>query len=227
MRRFLIALFGCLLLGNGASAATFEVNAFARGCLYSNGDYGCGFSGTGTGTYYTGNSLGQNLRAFLVFDLSGVTGTIVSASFSFLDNSDFAYNSADATEAVGFFRLGANTVAEVLTNTGDANTYSALGTGTNLGYPSFSAAMTSGDVSHSLSASWIAELNEGGTFGVGMNFITLAGSSEEGVFGASMHSAVKLTLETGSISTVPVPASLPLLLAGVGGIALMRRGARR
>lgn len=230
MKHLLIAIVSALTFGSAASAAVIDITPYSRGCVDSNASFGCGDSGTASGNFYTGNTLGTVglLRSFFLFDLSGVGGTIVSATLSF-GLGNLGYNSTDASEGVGFFEISASSVGKLESSTQDASTYSDLGTGINLGYPSFTNAMENSTVTNVLTPLWLSALNgaSGGKFGLGGSLITFGGNGEEGVFGGSTGQQVKLTITTRDSGVIPLPAGLPLLLSGLGGLALLRRSRRR
>jgi hypothetical protein len=230
MRRFLIstAVVTALLIATSASAATITLSAVSRGAYVDSGVFGTGGAGTPGGNYVTGeyNAFGtpQEYRSFYVFDLSGVTDTIVSGTFQISAGS---YTSVDASESVSLFDVS-SPIAALTGNTGGVSAFNDLGSGTVYG----SRVFTSADpvflptTAILLNSAALSDLNAAtGLLGIGGAVTSITGLSNQAVFGGTgLGYITQLVLQTTPAETaVPEPASLILLGTGISAVVARRR----
>ena len=208
----------------------------ARGCVQADGTFKCGKAGTGNGNFLTGfvgNESGvdpQNgeLRSFFRFDLSGISGPVVTAAFQVTLPVN-GYLSVDAGETFGLFDylldpavLGASPLP--------AGAFADLGTGTLYGSGAFTLASEGTLTTISLNAAAVAAINSalGGQFAMGGAGTALAQQTDqrELLFGDSMDTATaQLVLGFGVLedTNVPEPGAGLLVAAGLAGLAYWRR----
>lgn len=176
---------------------------------------------------------GENFRSYFGFDLSGLGGTVISGEIYIKIHPDFGYISADASESVAFYPVSDDSLDQLLNGTFNVSTgfYADLGTGINLGGTTVTAAdaaADAGSVTYDMGDQWITALNGslGGDFGFGGRLFTSSiNGSREAVFGGSGvgNDAFTLRITTDEVSAVPLPAGLPMLLAGLAGFGVLRR----
>lgn len=212
------------LAATAGGAATFTLDATSRGCLESDGTEGCGNSFQANGNFFTGENFSQSeqLRSFFLFDLSGVSGTVTGVSLKI----DVGNILADpGPESVGFFQVSQASFNTLAGGSGSGAVYGDLGTGINLGGPTLDTGDSDSLINFAGGASWISAVSGalGGDFGFGGSLLTYNSAEREGVFGGSTGNTFQLVIDTADAPVVPLPAGMPLLLAGLGGLALLRR----
>jgi hypothetical protein len=182
--------------------------------------------------YLAGDLTGVERHNFVVFDLTGVTDEIVTASVH-LYNPDNAlpglrgYISPDASEALALYDVSTDINTLRLSQVGAAGIaiFNDLGSGIVLGDRSVSAADNGTTISIALNADGLAVLNaaRGGLVAIGGALTTLGSFGDEYVFGFSEAignpSVRQLNFRT---VEVPEPATLSLLVLG-GIVAAGRR----
>ncbi|MEZ5893568.1 MAG: VPLPA-CTERM sorting domain-containing protein [Parvularculaceae bacterium] len=211
---------------SAAQAATVDLDASSRGCVIETGAYGCGNSGLPSGNVLTGHHIGHDYRSFFVFDLSALSGTVASATFSLQLDNQLGYDSPDASEFLAFFALSEDSINKLLADTPDVGVFDDMGTGINLGGPSLTAADNGTIVTFALGPLWIDAINAalGGNLGVGGLLASYSGvNPEESVLGASLDQMFRLSLNFEETTAVPLPAALPLFIAGLGGLGFAGR----
>lgn len=228
MLRLLAAAALAAFFAAPAAASFVTVEPVSRGCLAPSGASACGDSFTADGNFFTGEPVPFDplTRGFLIFDLSGLSGTLLSAV---LEIDFFRVATSEASEFVTAIQISDANVATLLGASGSASIYNDLGAGINLGYPAATPAENGSTKSFALTAPWLSAVSGafGGDFGVGFALASFSGGgapSGEGLFAASSRDPVRLTLEFGEAdAAVPGPLPAVLLLTGLGALGVAAR----
>jgi hypothetical protein len=221
MRTSFFALCGLVLLAvanQTSHAGTITLNATDSGWFSHQG-----FHNT-IGNYIVGNEFANVYHNYFVFDLSGVTETIIGAQLR-LFNPSVGYNSPDATETFGVFDVS-TPIGTLTANSGDSAAniviYNDLGSGIGFGSQTVSAADANAVVSVMLNAAAIASTNAASSqWAIGGAITTLQSppAFREYAFGGTLSGTRQLVLETQDVEEVPEPTSLTLLSLGALGLA--------
>ena len=186
-----------------------------------------------------GEQDGYTRNNYFLFDLSGVSGPITSATLR-VYNPDapvsagfpYGYTSADPTETYAVFDVS-TPVTDLAAGYGVGSLagqaiFSDLGSGQNFGMTTASLADNGKFVEISLNASGLAALNAAhGIFALGGTLTTLdAVVNKESLFASAYLSSVAPNVPQLVISSVPEPAESALLIAGLGLIGLAARRRR-
>jgi PEP-CTERM motif len=213
-----LILAGCVALTGlqSASASTITLNSTSFGWWDSLGTHDASNTNYGTG------DSAQNVdhRSFFVFNLSGVSGTVVSAALNIFNS---AYSSADPSETLGIFDVSTPIAVLIATGTGQIPIYDDLGSGTLFGSTTVSPANNNANVTITLNSVALAALQSGlgSDFAFGGALTTLSRPNlTEGVFTFSNNFTGTRQLV---VTTVPEPASLALFASGLTAIAVARR----
>lgn len=227
MRTFMLRLCVVCVLVAGVPASAATIDATDSGWYNVSGTHF-----THIDNYIVGAGNGTLYHNFFVFDLTSVTGLVVSASLE-LYNPDNAlpslkgYISPDATETYTLYDVSTPIATVQASNVGAAGqaVYNDLGSGVDFGQLTVSAADNGSIVSIVLNAAGLGALNAavGGQFALGGALTTLGGADTEYVFGFSVAldnpDVRRLMIAT---RAVPEPALL-LLLGPAIAVALRRR----
>ena len=224
---------GLLLIGLLAAAPTeaATLNAVDSGWYTSAGSHTAV-----NDNYVVGELSGVVYRNFFVFDLTGVSETITSASVLLYNPTNTTpglrgYISPDPTETFGLFDVS-TPIATLSASSASGSAvgigvFADLGTGVAFGEQVVSAADNGAVVSVALNASGIAALNaaRGGLFDLGGALTTLGSVEDERVFGFSVAlgnpDVRQLQFET---AAVPEPSTLALLASAM--VLAVRRRSR-
>src|SRR6267143_1499971 len=220
---------GLLIVSTPASADSINIIVpQSRGFLSNLSTKGRGMGGTPDGNYLTGNFQGrEELRSFFVFDLSGLTGTISSATMTLALGGVQTNDVAEEYTLFGIANDPQAVTAALLSGTGNSPIYTNLLTGTPFGTAT-TANSSNGTLSVDFNSAGIAALNAaiGQEFAVGGALTSLnpsSGQASEFIFGGSYTYPVTFALDfssgTPSPTAVPAPGTLTLLGSG---LVLMR-----
>jgi hypothetical protein len=203
-------------------AATIQIDATDSGAYQSSG-----FHLSTNENYLTGN-LTLEHRSFFVFDLTGVSGTITSATLNLFNPGVMpcclGYVSPDPTET--FALVDVSTPVSTLVATGtNVAIFDDLGSGTTFGQYVASAADNGTTISLALNAAGIAALNAaaGSTIAFGGVLTTLSALPNQYVFGFSTATFVEDDVRRLDLTTAPEPTSLALLGLGLMAAVVRRR----
>ena len=211
------------MLGLAASTACFAaqttVSTIARGCVEADLNYHCGGNPAANSNFYTGGYSGER-RSFFVFDLTGVTGPITTASIQ-LQMPVNGYISNDPSETFAIFDYLLNPTG-LLTSPITAGGFADLGSGTQFGSVNLTPASQGTLVVINLNSAGITAITNalGVKFAVGGAVTTLSGqtANDEAVFGFTHHPATVQLVLNGNLPATPVPPSV--MLIGVGLVVL-------
>ncbi|MBX3436052.1 MAG: PEP-CTERM sorting domain-containing protein [Planctomycetaceae bacterium] len=232
MRSLANAVAAMLFLGAGttAQAAFITLDAINSGWHQHNGHHE-----EGRTNYIVGDG-GSTLqfRNWFVFDLSGLTDTIIGAELRLFNPDIEGFQSNDPTETYTLFEVLASSAAlDAGRSLGDPTgmaIFADLGDGLSYGSKIVSAADNNTIVSITLNANALASLNAAsGHWIVGGSLTTLGNAQSEWMFGATGDAGItrQLVLQTDAQNPVPEPSSM--ILFAVGGLTgigyrIRRRG---
>jgi hypothetical protein len=144
--------------------------------------------------YIAGDLSGMEYRDFFVFDLSGVSGTIVNAALD-IENPPGGYVSADGSETWTVYDVNVTSIANLVGAIDNATSFNDIGSGTSYGSANVVWTGVTTPVNVNLNASAVSALNSaiGGQFALGGRVTTIGALGDEYVFGGS-SSAYSRTL---------------------------------
>ena len=202
-----------------AYADTFDLTSIDRGIYNDLGDRET------SSNYFVGTDTYQIYHDYFVFDLSGVTGVVTSATLSLFNPSSFL-GTADVFNVYDFN----GNISDLSAGTGGTTAYNDLGSGINLASKPVSSADNNTNLELSLNAGGLTLINSllGGNIAFGG---ALAGALDPNVFqyifGASSGNGpgdgnTRLVLTTAP-TAVPEPATLLLLSGALAGLIFKKR----
>lgn len=223
MLRYPLILFATLLLQPLAIAdMTIEIQATDFGWYSDSGFHNPNSSNYIAGFDIDGDFEGE-FRNFAVFDVSGISGQIVSANLLLLNDSPAGYDSPDATEDYTLFDV-ASSFSSLIAGTGGVAAFDDLGTGSVYGQTQVSAADNESTVGVQLNSVALAALNNANTlYGIGGRVTSLSvdpnDPQDEQIFARSnLNPGVTLQVK---ISSVPEVSTIAMF--SVVGLGLARR----
>jgi len=196
--------------------AAFPFPAFSSPVTVNASDSGWysefGFHNPSNTNYITGFTGSLVTRSLFVFDLSSISGVIVSAT---LRLPNFQSLSPDATETFAIFDVSTALATLTAGGSGLTGIFADLGTGTTYGSGPTPGGVTLGTTQDfGLNAAGLAALNValGGQVALGGALTTLSGQvlANEYAFGFSQDSIPQLLLET--TEAVPEPGNMLIVL---------------
>jgi hypothetical protein len=214
MKRYLIGSTISLLAITGstaAQAATITVAAVDSGWYDSTGFH------LSTRTNYLAGEVGGStpqFRNFFVFDLSGVSGVVTTATLR-LDTASFS--SFDPSEDYSLFDVTTPSTTLRAGGSGMVATYADLGSGVSYGTRTYTNVDDNlvRDIKFNAAGIAAVQAGLGGDFAIGGTVTTLrVPVDDEHVFGGSGSGVRELVLET-----VAVPEPLTISLFGIGIVA--------
>lgn len=208
-----------------ASAATYTLTAIDSG--WYDLDYG---HDPTNDNYIVGNCCGSGEhRNYFVFDLSGVTGTITSATLEI--ENPYTPITPDPSENWTLYNVSTPVATLVAGGSPPAtdSIFTDLGNGTSYGNVSVASNYT-GIVTISLNASALAALNAaiGTSFALGGAITTLGVAENENIFPSTDSFFIRrLVLETDDTVAIPTMTEwgmvIFIVLTGLGAVYYLRR----
>jgi len=162
---------------NDCGTSQIVLAAVERGWWRDDGDHTATNDNTLTGFF---NGTGYTHNSYFIFDLSGVTGTVIAAELQ-LEVDD--YTSPDPTETVSFWDVSTPAVTLEATGTGQTQIYNDLMSGHAYGSWPFQPSDEGTVVTIALDAQGVVDINAalGGFFSVGGHAATVSGGASQWV----------------------------------------------
>jgi hypothetical protein len=183
LRKFCFALLLLTIFGLGTVAAqttTVVIDASNTGFYSSSG-----FHSAGNLNFFVGQVNTTQYRNFFVFDLSGVSGRVKSASLSVL-NPDFGYNSTDPSETYTVYDVSTPVSTLNADNSDAVGIFNDLGSGSVYGSTDVPDTANNTIITFDLNAAAIDAINNNRSqFAIGGALTTLAPSMTQYIFGGT------------------------------------------
>lgn len=216
-RAAVLAMGALALAGPAAALTTVSIDSFDAGWYRSDG-----YHSTANTNIITGSISGRTYNNFFAFDLSGISGNVVSATLEIVAGNGRFLNSAG--NANYYVHQVTTSAATIVGGTGGVAAFNDLADGTLFGQTRVStpgrSLGTMPSVTVTLSNA-LADLNAAKG-----SQIVFGGSTDANPYlwgYSSGAGAARVTLTLDPLVTVPLPAPLFLLLAALGGTALASR----
>jgi len=228
-----LALAVLLVCATAQNAAAVTIDATDRGWYGDNGDHRPAvlnyLAGDCDGTTcVAGASTGiDEFRNFFVFDLSGVTAPIGSATLRLFNtpaSSPFFRNGffSDVGSETYLVSEVSTSIASLVAGTGGVAAFSDLGSGTPFGSVTATSAANGTFVEINLDSAAIAAMNlASGLFAFGGSITTLNGVPDEETLFAFSDSGLLSDTQL-ELSVVPEPSTALLLAAGISLLGALR-----
>ncbi len=210
------AAFACLAV-TAAEAATVTIDSFDTG-YYQNGG----------GTPSNNNIIEDSTRNnYFAFDLSGVSGAVTGATLTIFGGNG-SYSTARSSVLFTVYDVSTE-IGALTTRAGGTAAFADLGSGTAYGSATIATPLSFGAMPEVVVdlAGGLADINAslGALFALGGGSDLTGNDGFLWISSNLATSAARLTLEV--TTPVPLPASLPLLLASVGAFVALRRRSRQ
>jgi hypothetical protein len=214
-----------VLLPNGSAyAAMITVNALDQGWYNDDGEHFPLIENYAAGICVPCSAAAVVFRNFFIFDLSGVSGPVTSATLR-LSTRNFL--SGDLTETYTLFDVS-TPLASLAAGTGGVAAFNDLGGGVSYGSRIYSESDDDFVRDILLGPSGVAAVQAalGGGFGIGGAVTSLSGNHDfESIFGENSDPfTISLVLNTGR--AVPEPATMMLVGTALACLAVRRRRRR-
>ena len=187
-------------------------------------------NGSTNDNYITGYT-NDNYRSFFSFDLSGISGTVTSATFEVRRYDQFAPITLDlfdvTTPAATLIttRLGFQNAA-IFADLGSGNSYGSFAVGTGLSTDILSFVLNAAAISDINALVGINYFSIGGAvFGGGTMFSS--SNDEPGNSNGAFNDVQRLILNVEQVTAVPEPSTLLILGSGLLALTALRRRRRK
>jgi hypothetical protein len=230
--RAISGLVMMVALAGVARATTIDLDTTVHGALDNFGSNN-GADGSGAGNVLAGQqgSYRGNPAVFyhnyFVFDLSGITGKVTAATFHITDGGYLTFPS-EPSETLGLFDVDSSNISALVNQNTNSDTtaYNDLGGGQQYGSGVFTSANLNQDVTITLDAAALANLNAaiGEQFAIGGAVTTLGTdpSSTAELFAYSGANSTHPYLEL-TLASVPLPTSIYSAAILLLGLEIHRR----
>ncbi len=221
-----VAILACMLMISQAHADVITIDYTDSGWWSS-----LGVHSADNQNYLLGDSGGYVFRNFFVFDLSGVTGTIINASLKIYNpsiNDAPGNGQSGPLRTFAIFDVSTSIAALTTTGFGQFGIFDDLGTGTNLGNnngPQVNGTI----VTTSFNAAGLAYIQSGsgGLIAFGGSYVDATMNNYLfGYGGNNLNHVRQLEITTAEVTAVPAPAGVVLAgmcIVSIAGFFMLRR----
>jgi len=221
MKKIHILLVTFMLMLSSNSHAVL-INAYDRGFYSDEGEHFSWNTNYSAGSW-TGVPFSSRWVNFFAFDLTGLSGTVTSATF-YLDAALTDNGTYDSTSGIyDLYDVDTSISALLADSTTDVSIYTDLGSGTNYGSLNVSTSDNYQVLGITLNSSALADItsNLGGDFAIGGD---ISNNFRIGGLSQTQSYTPRLSLEFDHVE-VPEPSTFALLSLGLAGICWTRRKA--